>query len=249
MLDPLKSLARWLAHTLVFFGAARVARFAAAVTQARSTAAATPVPQFEGGRRKLLLIGDSVGVGIGAAGPDGTLAGQLAAEFAGFGVECEAASGARACDLPAQLQRAAQRRYAAIIVSIGGNDIVHATPVDDFGRQLSRALALCRRRSHHVIVANCANLGGAPLFFWPWSRWLDRRSLRIRETMARHCAVHHAQFVNFCLEPERDIFRRHPERYFGADGIHPSPYAYRLAYLHLTQTTQLRRRLRPREFA
>lgn len=240
----MKRFSRWLAHAMLGAACARVTLFAAGVSQARRAAARAPAsPPASASPCALLLLGDSLAVGIGARSGAHTLGGQLSEDFRGVGVECRAAVGARVRDLPAQLGAASREHYQAILVCIGGNDIVRATPLADFRARLGNALRLCSARSPCVIVANCANLGGAPLFFWPWSRWLDARSLRIRHCMARLCAAHHARFVNFCLEPERDFFRRHPERYFSADGIHPSAYAYRLCYLSLVQRGRLREQL------
>lgn len=237
-------LPRWIAHTLIGIACARLTLFAAGVSEARRSAAGAPRhPPAGASSHALLLLGDSLAVGIGASSPANTLGGQLSEEFRGVGIECRAAVGARVRDLPAQLALASRNRYQAIVVCIGGNDIVRATPLPAFRARLARALDLCARHSSCVIVTNCANLGGAPLFFWPWSRWLDNRSLQVRQMMDSLCREHRARFVNFCLEPERDIFRRDPERYFSADGIHPTAYAYRLCYQHLVRRGRLREHL------
>ncbi len=237
---------RWIGQALLWTACARLTLFAAAVSTARRAAARVPPqPPRSASPCALLLLGDSLAVGIGARSPAHTLSGQLFREFDHFDIECRAAVGARVDDLPVQLALASRKHYQAIVICIGGNDIVHATPLPSFRERLARALDLCAQRSVCVVVANCANLGGAPLFFWPWSRWLDKRSLQIRQTMARLCPAHRARFVNFCLEPERDIFRRHPGRYFSPDGIHPTNYAYRLCYLHLVRRGRLREHLNP----
>lgn len=234
-----------LARIAALAALARVGIFAATLLRARRVGLALPAPDLGDSRAPaLLLLGDSIAAGIGAASPAQTIAAQLAADFPGFGVECRARAGARTRDLPLQLSAAARPRYAAIIISIGGNDILRVTPMIEFSRQLAFALALCRQRAGCLIVANCANLGGAPLFFWPWSVWLDSRSLRIRQVMIRQCAAQQARFVNFCLERDRDIFRCDPERFFSGDGIHPSGYAYRLCYLYLVKAGGLEETLR-----
>lgn len=231
---------------LLVTAAARLYRFACALSRARRhahrAAAAKPVTAGDA-PSALLLLGDSLAVGIGAGSPERTLGGQLARDFAGLGIECRARVGARAHDLPSQLEAASRDHYRAIVVCIGGNDVLRTTPLQAFGERLAQALAQCRARSSCLIVTNCANLGGAPLFFWPWNRWLDARSLRVRQVMARVCRRQDACFVNFCLERNADVFRRHPKRFFSADGIHPSAYAYRLCYLHIVRQARLGERL------
>lgn len=195
--------------------------------------------------RHCLLLGDSVALGLGASAPERTLAGQLRHDFSEVNVECRAQAGARGRDLGRQLAEARHQRYAAIIISIGGNDIVRGTPAADFHDALGRALRDCRGRSHCVIVANCANLGGAPLFLWPIRWWLDARSRGFRRLMRALCPALGAQFVNYCMDAEEDIFRHAPERFYAPDRIHPSDYAYRLSYLYLNRATPLAAALAP----
>lgn len=229
-----------LLSTLLLPAAIQLSRLAAARRSVRQAGDRRWPRVYRGASgRHCLLLGDSVALGLGASEPARTLAGQLSDEFSEVNVECRAQPGARGRDLRRQLSDAGRTRYAAIIISIGGNDIVRGTPVADFRHQLADALHDCRGRSRCVIVANCANLGGAPLFLWPVRLWLDARSRRFRRIMRALCPALGAQFVNYCMDPDDDIFRKSPERFYAPDRIHPSDYAYRLSYLYLNRATPL----------
>ncbi len=229
-----------LLSSLVLPAAIQLSRLAAARRSVRQAGGRRWPRVYRGASgRHCLLLGDSVALGLGASEPARTLAGQLRTDFSEVNVECRAQPGARGRDLPAQLAGAQKSRYAAIIVSIGGNDIVRGTPDAEFRRQLADALRACAARSRCVIVANCANLGGAPLFLWPVRLWLDARSRRFRRIMRALCPALGAQFVNYCMDADDDIFRRSPERFYAPDRIHPSDYAYRLSYLYLSRATPL----------
>ncbi|MCM0044328.1 MAG: GDSL-type esterase/lipase family protein [Burkholderiaceae bacterium] len=229
-----------LLSSLVLPAAIQLSRLAAARRSVRQAGGRRWPRVYRGASgRHCLLLGDSVALGLGASEPARTLAGQLRTDFSEVNVECRAQPGARGRDLSAQLAGAQKSRYAAIIVSIGGNDIVRGTPDAEFRRQLADALRACTARSRCVIVANCANLGGAPLFLWPVRLWLDARSRRFRRIMRALCPALGAQFVNYCMDADNDIFRRSPERFYAPDRIHPSDYAYRLSYLYLSRATPL----------
>lgn len=229
-----------LLSTLLLPAAIQLSRLAAARRSVRQAGDRRWPRVYRGASgRHCLLLGDSVALGLGASEPARTLAGQLRHDFSEVNVECQAQPGARGRDLRRQLSDAGRQRYAAIIISIGGNDIVRGTPVADFRQQLADALRDCRGRSRCVIVANCANLGGAPLFLWPVRLWLDARSRRFRRIMRVLCPALGAQFVNYCMDEDDDIFRKSPERFYAPDRIHPSDYAYRLSYLYLNRATPL----------
>lgn len=229
-----------LLSSLLLPAAIQLSRLAAARRSVRQAGGRRWPRVYRGASgRHCLLLGDSVALGLGASEPERTLAGQLRRDFSEVNVECRAQPGARGRDLPAQLDEAGRSRYAAIIISIGGNDIVRGTPAPEFRRQLADALRACVARSRCVIVANCANLGGAPLFLWPVRLWLDARSRRFRRIMRALCPALGAQFVNYCMDADDDIFRKSPERFYARDRIHPSDYAYRLSYLYLNRATPL----------
>lgn len=189
--------------------------------------------------RRLLIVGDSTAVGIGATAPDETMAGRLAREFPGVAIENHARMGARAADVVTQLGVAEAARYDAVLIAVGGNDILRRTRLRDFHARLTAALVAARTLSPVVIVVNSGNVGAAPLFPWPLNALLSRRSLQFRAAFEAVCRATDAQFVNFTFEPEVCPFRRERATYFAADGLHPNGAVYSLCVDRLKRDTGL----------
>jgi lysophospholipase L1-like esterase len=150
--------------------------------------------------RRILIVGDSTAVGIGASAPTETLVGHIAAQFPATAVENHARAGARAAHMKPQLALAEKSKYDAVLIAVGGNDVLRGTPRDAFRIALDEAMRQACTLSDIVIVVNCPNIGAAPLFPWPLNVILSRRSLRYRATFEAVCAGHPVEFVNFTYE-------------------------------------------------
>jgi lysophospholipase L1-like esterase len=189
--------------------------------------------------RRVLVVGDSTAVGIGAPSPSETLVGHIVAQFPSTSFENHARMGARAGDMKAQFALAAELRYDAVLIAVGGNDILRGTPRPAFQASLEEALAHACALSEIVILVNCPNIGAAPLFPWPVNAILSRRSLRYRATFEAVCAGHPVEFLNFTFEPKLDPFRRARSVYFASDGLHPTGAAYAFCFEQLKRATRL----------
>lgn len=193
----------------------------------------------------LLVAGDSTAVGTGAADAQETLAGLLAADFPSARIINVAEVGARVADLPRQLA-AYHGRCDALIMAIGGNDVLRFTPRDALAPQARVALEHARARADVVVLAGSPNVGLAPAFFWPVRNALARRTRAVRDILRAACREAGAHHVDFFAE-ENDLFSRDPGRFFAADLLHPSSASYRYCYEVIRRSTPLASaaRLRP----
>lgn len=228
--------------TVLGVAAVRACHFAWSVRRAHRICDAC---SFEPGHRppeavhRVLVVGDSTAVGIGAASPSETLVGNIVAQFPATCVENHARMGARAADVVSQLELAEAQRYDAVLIAVGGNDVLRGTPHDAFQVALDLTLTRACALSEIVILVNCPNVGSAPLFPWPLNVILSRRSLRYRATFEAVCAGRPVEFLNFTYEPKVDPFRRARSVYFASDGLHPSGAAYALCFERLKSATRL----------
>ena len=78
--------------------------------------------------RRVLIIGDSLAVGCGASRPEESIAGLIAQEFPDVTIVNRARNGARTAEATAQLRVDGDARYDAILISVGGNDVLRRTP-------------------------------------------------------------------------------------------------------------------------
>jgi lysophospholipase L1-like esterase len=218
---------RTFAALFAIAAAARSADFAWRVARARRGARGAHAFErtLPHAARRVLIVGDSTAVGLGAVEPAATIAGRIAAEFPQAEVVNRAVLGARVDDVTAQLASAGDG-FDVVLIAAGGNDVIRGTPPGTLAFALARAIGRARRHGARVVVANSANVGAAPLFFWPLGPLFTRRSLRVRAVFARVCRAQRACFVNFTWTTRRDPFRRDRARYFAADGLHPTADAY-----------------------
>lgn len=175
---------------------------------------------------RLLIVGDSTGVGTGASDPRRSLAGLLAQAYPRLHIDNRASDGATFAKVIGQLE-ATTARYDLVLVQAGGNDVIRLRSLDDVRADIDRVTALARARGARALLMPAGNVGNAPFFFAPVS-WLMTSRARtmhgfVREAAARHEAV----YVNLFKDRADDPFAQQPELN-AADGLHPSDAGYRV---------------------
>jgi lysophospholipase L1-like esterase len=182
-------------------------------------------------RARVLVVGDSTGVGTGALRAEDSIAGLLASEFPDITITNRARNGAKAADALRQLETLPQdRRFEAILVHVGGNDILRTTPLPQLEVDIKATLRAARARSDTVIFMSTPNVGLCPVFFPPFSWLLTMRTRRCRDIFLRVSAELDVTYIDLFRERRDDIFSRDPRRYFADDRLHPSTESYRAAY-------------------
>lgn len=194
--------------------------------------------------QRLLIVGDSTGVGTGASSPEHSLAGLLAQAFPRLQIDNRAADGALLADVRGQLE-AVNGRYDAVLVQAGGNDVIRLRSEYSMRTDIDRVTELARAHSDHVLLMPAGNVGNAPFFFAPAS-WLMSARARtlhalVRETAQRRQAV----YVNLYKDREHDPFAQQPDLLHASDGLHPSDPGYRIWFDELMQQAQLATLLAP----
>jgi lysophospholipase L1-like esterase len=190
-------------------------------------------------RRRVLVIGDSTGVGTGAEREHDSIAGRLAADFPDIHVVNRSRNGARTRDACLQLVQEDDARFDVVLVHVGGNDIFRRTPLDRLAADVETLLANAAAAGTHVLVTTTPNVGLAPAFFAPLSWWLSLRSRQVRDLFAAAARRHGAHYANFFHPRSCDPFSRDWRRYYAADGVHPSSECYGYVYRALLRATPL----------
>jgi lysophospholipase L1-like esterase len=188
---------------------------------------------------RVLFVGDSVAVGCGATRPEDSIAGLVSLDFPHATIVNRARNGARVSEAIAQLRAAGDERFDAILMNVGGNDILKRTPRSRLPQHVDELLREARQRSGCVICTTSPNIGLMPMFFPPLSWWLTRRSRQLRDLFATAAARHGAHYVNFFHPRATDPFSREARRFYAPDGLHPSTECYRYVYAELRATTPL----------
>jgi formylglycine-generating enzyme len=184
---------------------------------------------------RLLLVGDSTGVGTGASSGQGSVAGYIAQGFPRLWIDNRARDGARFAQVVQQLATS-QDRFDAVLIMAGGNDVIRGTDPEELQAQVERALALARQKSDHVVLMPAGNVGNAPFFFPPFTGIMERRSRVLHEQLRTLAEREQVVYVDLFQERDTDPFVARPELN-SRDGLHPSDEGYRVWYdLLLAQT-------------
>lgn len=182
-------------------------------------------------RKRLLIVGDSTGVGTGASTPQTSLAGLIAAEHPNLTIVNRSADGATFEHIAAQLEGGG--RFDAVLILGGANDMMRLTGAGALRAALSRVLFLARGRADTVVLMPAGNIGNAPFFLWPWSALMTQRSRVLHAVARQAAAANGATYVSLFKERAADPFAQEPRRLHAADRLHPSDVGYALWHREL----------------
>lgn len=192
-------------------------------------------------RGRVLVLGDSTGLGVGAAAPCESVAGLLAADFPHVEVVNRCSAGARVADVRVELERGGwpAGHFDLVLVHAGGNDVLRGTRLAELADETTALLHGLRRVARRTVWLSSANVGLAPVFIAPFSWLMSARTRRAYAIVARCAQRAGAQFVSFVRERGDDPFSRDVATYFASDRLHPSSASYRYCYEHLKREARL----------
>lgn len=176
--------------------------------------------------KTLLVLGDSTGVGVGAATPEESVAGRLASSIQATYVENRAVSGAVVADLSAQIAHASLEHYDLVLIQIGGNDITHFHDAEKTTNALELIVQDAVSRSDATILIAAGNVGAAIILPPPIRPFYTKLNLQYHAAFAAMAERAGAVYVNLYRPPREDPFVRDPYTYLAADGFHPSSAGY-----------------------
>jgi lysophospholipase L1-like esterase len=174
---------------------------------------------------RLLIVGDSTGVGTGASVSQNSLAGLLAQGFPRLAIENRARDGATFAGVVQQLERGG--RFDLVLLMAGGNDVIRFRSEDAIRANVQRSLALAHGMAPRVAVMPAGNVGSAPFFFAPISGVMSARARTLHAVVSQAAAASGTQYVNLYQEADTDPFVR-DQGLNAKDGLHPSDAGYRV---------------------
>lgn len=184
---------------------------------------------FEGGSVPVVWLGDSTAYGVGV--DDGAeAAASLIAKERDEQVTNLAVSGATLAEvLDDQLPRVAALGPERVYLSVGANDVTHLTRVGSFADDY-RTLIEGLPRGIEVVVLGVPDMGAPPRLAQPLRTIAGWRGRRLDGEVRRAVAEADAgrdRITYVDIEGRTGpVFRRDPDRYFAADGYHPSADGY-----------------------
>ena len=177
---------------------------------------------------RLVVLGDSIGFGTGAARPDEALGPRLAAALTaeGFDVDLHvlAVPGAVSADLARQVRRAGPLAADLAVIVIGANDLARFVPPAQAAEALRTAVAELTDAGADVVVVPAPDMSAVP-FVPPAFRGLVRGACQVlQHRQAEVTAAAGGTTATVAAEVAR-AFADDPAM-FAADRFHPSSTGY-----------------------
>jgi lysophospholipase L1-like esterase len=192
--------------------------------------------------QRVLIVGDSTGVGTGASTPKHSLAGLLATAHPQWLIENRARDGAQLAEVAAQLQ--GQAHFNLVIVQAGGNDVIRMRRLKLLQRDIERVADLAQARADVVVWIPPGNVGNAGFFYPPLSWLMTHRSRALHGLIAQSVQRTGAVYVKLFHEAQNDPFVKDPSLN-ASDGLHPSDAGYQVWFDEFQKELQARKGATP----
>jgi lysophospholipase L1-like esterase len=189
---------------------------------------------------RLLVVGDSTGVGTGAETPAQSIAGRIGRDFPGALIENRAVNGALTAAIDKQIKSADRARYDAVLIQVGGNDALRFTSRGQLETAIRDAIREAGTRTARVALMSTGDLGDAPAIPWPLSHLFRARAAMVRDLFAQVARELGCSYVDLWQPAGApNPFKREPGRYYARDGLHPSGRGYAAWYAILREQVPL----------
>lgn len=183
-------------------------------------------------------LGDSTAAGVGAGGPEGTVARRVAAALVGAGgrpveVSVFAIAGAQVSDVrDRQLPRLGEDGVTAdvVFISVGANDTTHLIGTERFRATYAEVLDGLRELlapGGRVVLLGVPAMGTIPRFLEPLRTLVGVRGERLDDQVAALAAERGLTYVDIAGETG-PAFDAAPSTNYAADDYHPSDAGYAL---------------------
>ncbi len=187
---------------------------------------------------RILVIGDSTGVGTGVTDSKGSIAGRFAQNFPNAIIENLSVNGWKVADALRHFPNVEAQTYDLIVLQIGANDIIQRTPMADFTRDLSALFVQAKSAGKNVVALHSGNIGLAPLFPWPISRYLTTKTRQYRAEYMRIAKDTGVTYVDLYGEASTDLFLTDIPRYYAPDLLHLTEDGYGFWYGKIREAMQ-----------
>ncbi len=183
--------------------------------------------------KKILIVGDSTAFGTGAATVNESLAGRFAHDFPQVEIHNFAVNGSVTADVLNQLSHVQQNvTYNLTILSTGGNDVWHFTPIKKLEQDLRKVLTEIQKiTGNNIALIIYNNIASGPVFPIIVRSLLLRRTNTINKLFMRVAEEMQVEAVPIFLDGESC-----DPTFFAADGLHPSSTGYGIMYTRLWST-------------
>jgi lysophospholipase L1-like esterase len=195
-------------------------------------------------KKRVLVIGDATGAGVGAKSPAESIAGRLSREFPYAEVRNLSGPGAASGEVLAQMDRAGNEGFDLVLIQAGSEDVIRLDDLETARGAYSRVLYRASALAPAVILVGVPDVGRAPAFFPPVSWLLSGRAASLRSLLILTAREKGAEYVDLFPQGGDEPLLKAPAKYFAADRLHPSGDGYALWYGEITRQSALQEALK-----
>lgn len=180
---------------------------------------------------KILVAGDSTGVGTGAEDNQQSTAGRIGKDFPHADIKNISENGLKLEGLRNKLESLPDEQYDLIVIQIGANDIVGRTSYKEIESQLNDVLDISGGFSKKIVVLTSGNIGLSPVFKFPVSTFMMHRTRAVRDIFLDQIGDRAGiDYVDLFKNKEEDPFGKNVEHYYATDFFHPNGEGYGVWY-------------------
>lgn len=174
--------------------------------------------------KRILVIGDSSAVGVGASSPEYSTAGRLSKDYPNHTIVNLSKNGSKLADVLGQLRRT-EGTFDLILIQAGGNNVIY---FDNLARSKEDAVRLideATKRSPRVVMLSTGNLGLAPIFPFPLNHIMTERTKFMRAALIEETGKRGVAYIDLYAEKTDDPFRE-TDKFYAPDRLHLSNDGY-----------------------
>ena len=185
---------------------------------------------------RVLVIGDSTTYGAGVVDPKNSLVGRIANDFPHIHIENWSKSARSISQLSKLLknivvQENKPKKYHALLIMVGGIDVIHATPFSLIEKNLRESIQHSKKIADKTIYIIPNNPALTPLQHPPLTWLLRYRSRKMEQLCLRIIEDEQIEHINLFREKE-DWLQSSPLLY-SPDKTHPNDAGYAFWYAEI----------------
>lgn len=182
-------------------------------------------------QKRILIAGDSTGVGTGASSPSYTTAGYLGSKYPDAEIINISVNGLKLSGLIDKLNENDLGSFDIVVAQIGANDILRLTDLRSVETNFRDVLAKLSEIGNAVFVLHSGRVGEAPLFPIYVGHIFTKRAQLFRKLYTEVSReFSNVMYVDLMAGDSDALFKENPKKYYARDGLHLSDAGYLLWY-------------------
>ena len=181
---------------------------------------------------KILIIGDSTGVGTGSSDNRQTIAGLLAKDFPHADITNRSKNGMRSAQLLKFIKTFPVVKSDYIFIHSGGGDIASFEKPEVIVHNIEAILIEAKKRSKRVIYLPPGDVGKVPFLPWFLRKYYTNRAVYILKKLQKIAKTQSVVYVNMLHDKNGQPIQIKKE-YYARDGMHLSSKGNKVWYSKL----------------